>query len=160
MDNNQNNINNVFGQSPVQKSPVNYNIIEIIAAACAGVGLLMVILGTIFTCTCSAKKTFSVDSDGEHGLSAVFIVTIFGILFAIAAIVLAIVAIKQKEAAVKAGKLSQVSFVVGCFAVLVGILPLFTICGYNCSLNNAAESSNEVDADDYDYSDLNDLFGY
>ena len=147
MDNNQ---NNVFGQSPVQKAPANFNIIELIAAACAGVGLLMVILGTIFTCTCSAKKTFDSSSDGQHGLSAVFIVTIFGVMFALAAVVLAVIAIKQKDAAVKAGKLSQVSFVVGCFATMVGLLPLFTICGYNCSLNNASEKMSDMDEDDYD----------
>lgn len=150
MDNNQ---NNVFGQSPVQKAPANFNIIELIAAACAGVGLLMVILGTIFTCTCSAKKAFESGSDG-HGLSAVFIVTIFGVIFALAAIVLAVIAIKQKDAAVKAGKLSQISFVVGCFATLVGLLPLFTICGYNCSLNNAAEDTADKDVDDYDWDDI------
>ena len=150
MDNNQ---NNVFGQSPVQKAPANINIIEIIAAACAGVGLLMVILGTIFTCTCSAKKVFD-GSSGEHGLSAVFIVTIFGIIFAIAAVVLAILAIKQKDAAVKAGKLSQISFVVGCFATLIGIMPLFTICGYNCSLNNAAEKMSNTSSSDYDWDDI------
>ncbi len=63
MDNNQ---NNVFGQSPVQKAPANFNIIELIAIACAGVGLLMVVLGTIFTCTCSAKKAFEGTSAGEH----------------------------------------------------------------------------------------------
>ena len=148
MDNNQ---NNVFGQSPVQKAPANFNIIELIATACAGVGLLMVILGTIFTCTCSAKKTFDLKSSGEHGLSAVFIVTIFGVIFALAAIVLAVIAIKQKDVPVKAGKLSQISFVVGCFATLVGLLPLFTICGYNCSLNNAAENAQEKDDDDYDF---------
>lgn len=151
MDNNQ---NNVFGQSPVQKAPANFNIIELIAAACAGVGLLMVILGTIFTCTCSAKKTFSINGDGEHGLSAVFIVTIFGVIFALAAIILAVIAIKQKDAPVKAGKLSQISFVVGCFATLVGLLPLFTICGYNCSLNNAAEDTANKDFDDYDFDDI------
>ena len=88
MDNNQ---NNVFGQSPVQKAPANFNIIELIAIACAGVGLLMVVLGTIFTCTCSAKKAFEGTSAGEHGLSAVFIVTIFGVIFALAAIVLAVI---------------------------------------------------------------------
>lgn len=155
MDNNQ---NNVFGQSPVQKAPANFNIIELIATACAGVGLLMVILGTIFTCTCSAKKTFETSSDG-HGLSAVFIVTIFGVIFALASVVLAVIAIKQKDAAVKAGKLSQISFVVGCFATLVGLLPLFTICGYNCSLNNAAEKTADKDYDyDYDDFDWDDFF--
>ena len=147
MDNNQ---NNVFGQSPVQKAPANFHIIELIAIACAGVGLLMVVLGTIFTCTCSAKKAFEGTSAGEHGLSAVFIVTIFGVIFALAAIVLAVIAIKQNGCK----KLSQISFVVGCFATLTGLLPLFTICGYNCSLNNAAEKTSEKDADDYDWDDM------
>ncbi len=146
------------GQQP--KSSFNImrlNILESLALLFAGIGIIMVILGTILTCSCSAKKTFSAGSDG-YGLSAVFIVTIFGVMFAVAAIILAILAIKQK----KGGKFAQVSFVAGVAATVFGLLPLFTICGYNCSLNSKQKALSNMSEEDLyngimDDMDLGDL---
>lgn len=150
MDNNQ---NNVFGGQPQYKAPSRINVLELIAGISACISLIMVILGTVFTCTCSAKRTFEASSDG-YSMSPVFIVTIFGVIFAIAAIILAIMAIKNKNANVKAGKISQISFVIGCFSVLIGLIPMITICGYNCSLQNKQEELQNKDYDDFDYDDF------
>ncbi len=138
--------------NPVPKQPSNFNMMELIALICSGVGLLMAVLGTLFYCSCSASATFEAGSDGYTN-SAVMIVAILGVLVAIVGVVFAIVALKQKDSAVKAGKLAYVAVAVGIFAVLYGIIPTITICGYNCSLNNAVEDMENIDMDDIDYSD-------
>lgn len=129
--------NNTYTQAP--KQPSNLNILELIAVICSGVGTLLSILGTILTCSCSANKTFDVTrvamSSSKYVMSAVFILTIFGVIIAIAGVVLAIITLKQK----KASKLSYIAIAVGIFGVLYGLIPTFTICGYNCSLDNAYE---------------------
>ena len=50
-------------------------------------------------------------------------------------------ALKDKNATVKAGKLSYLAIAIGGFAVVYALLPVFTICGYNCSLENAQEKA-------------------
>lgn len=154
MDNNQNfgqqPMNaNPFGQQPAPKKAPNAKLFELISIICSGVGFLMVFFGTIFTCTCSAKRPFEVKTAGEFGLSPIFILTIFGIVIAVAGIVLAIMAMKSKDTEAKAGKLSMASAIIGVAAAVFGILPLVTICGYNCSLNGQAEDSSEKSASDY-----------
>lgn len=165
MDNNQNfgqqsqqPVNNAFGQQPVnngfpQQQPMNnmyqqfaqqapkqpkVNVMELIALICAGVGFIMVVFGTIFTCNCSASKW---GETAKFSLSPIFILTIFGVVAAVAGIVLAIVALKQKDAQVKADKLAKLAIILGAAGAIFGLLPLFTICGYNCALNNT-----EIDA--------------
>ena len=146
MDNNFNQqpqVQPVYQQAP--KQPAKFNMLELVALICSAVGAVMAILGTIFTCTCSASKTFDLEreSDSKYVMSAVFIVTIIGVVIAIAGVVLAIVALKQSNAAAKAGKLSYIAAAVGLFAILYGLIPTITICGYNCSLDSAAESMQE-----------------
>ena len=46
-------------------------------------------------------------------------------------------ALKDDSAAIKAGKMSYVAIAVGIFGVMYGILPVLTICGYNCSLDSS-----------------------
>lgn len=128
-------MNNMYQQQFGQKPP-KFNTLEAISIICSAVGFLMVFFGTIFTCTCSAEKVYE---DGEYGLSLIFILTILGIIVAAAGIVLAIMALKQQNAAVKAGKLAKISAVLGVAAVVFGALPLITMCGYNCSLNSQQE---------------------
>lgn len=124
---------NPFGmQQPPQ--PPKFNVLELVSIICAGVGFLMVFLGTIFTCTCSAAKWGDTD---KFGLSPIFILTIFGIMASAAGIVIAIMALKKTDAPVKADKIAKIAIVIGAAAVVFGILPLVTICGYNCSLNGA-----------------------
>lgn len=133
--------NNMFQQQFQQpKQPSNMNMNELISIILSGVGFLMVFLGTIFTCSCSATKFVE---EGEFGLSAIFILTIFGIIACAAGVVLAIMALKQKDAAVKADKLAKIAAVVGVAGVVFGLLPLITMCGYNCSLNSEMESAVE-----------------
>ena len=139
----------------VQKQPANFNTMELVALICSGVGLLMAVIGTLCYCSCSAKATFASDSDGYTN-SAVMIVAILGVLVAAVGVVFAILALKKTDAPIKAGKLSYVAAAVGVFAILYGIIPTITICGYNCSLNNAVEDMDEESAT-MDYSDY---FGY
>ena len=128
---------------PVPKKPSNINTTELLALILSSVGAFMAILGSIMTCSCSASKTMTItnimknSSDGKiHSASAVLWVAIIGALIAAAGVVLAIMALKKKDAAVKAGKLSYIAMAVGAFGVVYGILPVLTICGYNCSLNS------------------------
>lgn len=143
MDNNFNqNQQDPFGNNYAQgpKSPANFNLFELLSICLSGVGMLMVFLGSIFTCTCSAKKTFEGYS-ASFTMSPVFVVSIFGILFAAAGVVLAILAIKDTKSAKKAGMIAKIAFVLGVFAIVYGIIPIVTICGYNCSLNSQIKSA-------------------
>lgn len=132
--NQQDPFGNNYAQAP--KSPASFNLFELISIILSGVGMLMVFIGSIFTCTCSAKKTFSSVYNTAFTMSPVFVVSIFGILFAAAGVVLAILAIKDTKSAKKAGIIAKISFVLGAFAIIYGIIPIVTICGYNCSLNS------------------------
>ena len=145
MDNNQNNVYNQqpYGGQPQQqtpfgyaqqqpKAPAKFNLYELLALCFAGVALVMVVLGTIFTCTCSAK---TIVEEYKAGLSGVVTVSIIGVVFAVAAVVMAILAYKLKSN-VPAGKMAAVSFIVGAVAAVFGLMPVITICGYNCSINN------------------------
>lgn len=126
--------NNMFaGQYGVNqpKQPSKFNVIELLSIILAGVGFLMVFLGTILTCTCSASKF---EEDFKFGTSPVCIITIIGILLGAAAVVLAIMALKKADAEIKADKLAKIAIVLGGATVVFGILPLLTICGYNCAL--------------------------
>ena len=123
-------------QQQAPKKPSNINVMELVAIICSGVGLLMSVLGTALYCSCSASATFEAGS-GEYTNSAVMIVAIFGVLIAIGGVVCAVLTIKKDGD--KAGKMAYIAAAVGVFAVLYGLIPTLTICGYNCSLNSAKE---------------------
>lgn len=147
-----------MGQAAPQapRQPLSFNLFELIGIISAGVGMLMVFLGTIFTCSCSAKK--SMENFGiKYSTSAMFILTLFGILIAAAGVVLAILALKDQKSPNKAGKIAKVAVALGVFAMIYGILPTVTICGYNCSLNNAVEDAVK-DSYGSTYNDLSDFF--
>lgn len=129
--------NNMYQQQFMQQPPKQptFNLFELISIICSGVGFLMVFFGTIFSCTCSTSENYLKNSDG-FGVHPIFVLTLVGIVVAIAGIVLAIMALKQVNVAIKAGKISKVSIVLGIAAVVFGLLPLITMCGYTCSLNN------------------------
>ena len=122
----------MYQQAP--KKPMNMK--ELLAFICSVAGAFFAILGATLTCSCSASKTAKAD---EYTLSAVFIVAIFAAMAAAAGVVLAIMALKEKDAAVKAGKLSYIAIAVGVFGVLYALIPTITICGYNCSLQSNYE---------------------
>ena len=147
----------VYQQAP--KKPSNINIKELLALICSGVGTLLAVLGSIFTCSCSASKTYDADnmvnnvlgslnsllggsSSGtliDHSTSAVMIMALIGAVIAAVGVVFGILAIKDKNATVKAGKMSYIAIAVGVFGFMYGVLPVLTICGYNCSLDSSAE---------------------
>ncbi len=147
-----------MGQAAPQapRQPLSFNLLELIGIILAGVGMLMVFLGTIFTCSCSAKKSME-NFDIKYSTSAIFILTLFGILIAAAGVVLAILALKDQKSPNKAGKIAKVAVALGVFAMIYGILPTVTICGYNCSLNNAAEDAIN-DSYGSPYNDIYDFF--
>ena len=135
----------MYQQAPMQpqyqaapKKPMNLNMMELIALICAGVSALLAVLGTTLTCACSASKSIGKGSS-EYTLSPVFILSIFAIIIAAGGIVCAIIAMKQKDAKVKAGKMASVAIAVSVFAFIFAFVPMTTICGYNCSLNNAKD---------------------
>ena len=73
--------------------------------------------------------------------------------------IFAILALKKTDAPVKAGKLSYVAAAVGIFAILYGIIPTITICGYNCSLQSAQEDY-QAEKATQSYDNYGDLFGF
>lgn len=128
----------MYQQPP--KKPLQINWFEVSGLICSILGLIMSVLGSSLTCACSASKTFDPErvikvADNTFVTSPVLVVSIIGAVFAIAGIVLAIVALK-KQSAVKAGKIAYIAIVVGAVAFMYGVLPVMTICGYNCSLNS------------------------
>ena len=109
----------VYGQAPVYqaqqapKKPSNINGLELLALILGSVGALFAILGTTFMCACSADafnlKGTNASSWGvkyvtglkvEFSTHPTLIIAILGGLMAIAAVVLAIIALKQKNAKV------------------------------------------------------------
>lgn len=144
-------MDNNFNQ---QQKPSGINTMELLALICSAVGTVMAIVGSALTCSCSASKTWDAksfmssalssltgSSSGMHKMSAVCILAIVGAIIAAAGVVLAIVALKQKNTTVKAGKLAYVAVAVGVFGFMYGLLPVLTICGYNCSLNSSYEDA-------------------
>lgn len=139
----------VYPQAP--KKPSNTNSKELIALICSAAGAFLAVLGSILTCSCSASKTWDSDaalssalsifSGNMHSTSAVMIVALLGAVVAAVGAVFGILAVKDKNATVKAGKMAYIAIAVGIFGVLYGVLPVLTICGYNCSLNSSMEDA-------------------
>lgn len=135
---------NPFGQQFAPKKPVNLSL-GLISLICGAVSLFMAVLGSIFACTCSASKSYDAVKMAERMLkgknvystSAVIVVCIIAALIAIAAVVLAIKALKQDAT----DKMAKVALALGAFSVLYAVLPMLTVCGYNCSLSNKYEDA-------------------
>lgn len=149
-------------QQQAPKKPSNTNTKELLALILSSAGAFLAVLGSIFTCSCSASNAYDAESlmstamgsigtilGGSaasvsmdiHSTSAVMIVALIGAIMAAVGVVFAILAIKDKNATVKAGKMSYIAVAVGVFGVMYGILPILTICGYNCSLNSNMSDS-------------------
>lgn len=124
-------------QNQTPKKPAG-DIFPLISIILSGVGMLLVLIGTILTCTCSKAGS----------TSPVFILTIFGIITAIVGVVMAILSVKDFKQVAKASKIAMVGFVLGVFAIIYGILPTVTICGYNCHIKNQAEDALKDTLDD------------
>lgn len=129
-----------FGNQPAPKKPMNVSL-GLIALICSAASLVMAVIGSIFACTCSASKSYDavkmaermLKSNNIYSTSAVIIVNIIAALIAVAAVVLAIVALKKDSS----DKMAKVAAALGAFALLYAVLPMLTVCGYNCSLSNA-----------------------
>lgn len=129
-----------FGNQPAPKKPMNVSL-GLIAMICSAASLVMAVIGSIFACTCSASKSYDavkmaermLKSNNIYSTSAVIIVNIIAALIAVAAVVLAIVALKKDSS----DKMAKVAAALGAFALLYSVLPMLTVCGYNCSLSNA-----------------------
>lgn len=131
-----------FGNQFAPKAPKNVSL-GLIALICGAVSLFMAIIGSIFACTCSASKSYDavemakrmIKGDNMFSTSAVIVVNIIAALVAVAAVVLAIMAIKKDSA----DKMAKIAVALGAFSFLYAVLPMLTICGYNCSMSNAAK---------------------
>ena len=117
-------MDNNFNQ---QQKPSGINTMELLALICSAVGTVMAIVGSALTCSCSASKTWDAkevmssafgsltgSGSGMHKMSVVCILAIVGAIIAAA---------------------------VGVFGFMYGLLPVLTICGYNCSLNSSYEDA-------------------
>jgi hypothetical protein len=153
MDNNQNNVfntqpansqNNVFNAQPANnqqqgqpqqggypymgqpapKKPISeyFGLISLVSGSFA---LLLAILGSALTCGLSGKY-----NSHYYATSGVISICIVAVLIAIAAIVFAVMALKKNPK----DKMSAIAFVVAIFAFCYAIMPMLTVCGYNCTL--------------------------
>lgn len=161
-------------QQAAPKKPSNINVLALVALICAGVGALFAFLGTTLMCACSAGAVkikgetvenwsgdiFLKDMQIKFSTHPILVLAIIGGLAAIAAVVLAIIALKKKDDKVKGEKMAWVAIVVGLFATMYAFLPTFTICGYNCALDGAVKEDAEAIFDgDIDIKDaVEDLF--
>ena len=156
----------VYGQAPspvyqpqqAPKKPSNLNVLALVALICAGVGALFAFLGTTLMCACSAGAVnikgetvenwngdiFLKDMQIKFSTHPILVLAIIGGVAAIAAVVLAIIALKKKDDKVKGEKMAWVAIVVGLFATMYAFLPTFTICGYNCALDGAVKEDAEA----------------
>ncbi len=129
------------------------SILGILALVSAAVSLILAILGTTLTCACSARKTWKKFSlRFEHKMSLTWIISLFAIICAVAAVVLGIMALSQD----RKNMMAMISLAVGVFSALYAFIPMVTICSYNCALDSQYEKALGVDLDDY--GDLDDLF--
>ena len=132
----------MYQQQMYQAAPKKpMNVMELVALICAGVSVVLAILGSTLTCACSASSTFDKDETMavlRYKLSPVFILSIFAILVAIGGVICGILAIKGAKE--KASKLAIVAIAVSVFAFLYAFIPMVTVCGYNCSLNGEYEN--------------------
>lgn len=156
-------MDNNFNQQPVAQAAAKKSSTALIALICSAVGMVTAVIGSILTCSCSASKSFDVDKMFESSMGAlgsllgggsdvaldtyatslVWIVAVLGAIISIVGVVFGIMALK-KDGASK--KMALIAIAVGAFGAFYGILPVLTICGYNCSLNGemADVASNEL----------------
>ncbi|MBQ3544976.1 MAG: hypothetical protein IJA34_08335 [Lachnospiraceae bacterium] len=123
MDNNQFN--------PVKKS--TKDIFKWIGLGCSSLGCLLTVIFSIVTCSRGNAKLTDAFSDDKLKMSLTIIGVIFGLLIAIAGLVFSILSIEKGE---KINKIVMISVIVAVVAIVWGIIPNATICGYNCMINN------------------------
>lgn len=109
-------------------------LFEIIGISCAGVGFLLTFIFTFISCSSSAKK---VATKGDYDGSLLFIVVVVGAILAIGGGVLAFL---SKEQGAKFGIMALITFGLVAVTMLFAVLPHATICAYNCSMKDKAES--------------------
>lgn len=154
MDNNMNNnINNNgmymndnmqnMGYSKPKKPLDVWGLVAIITGS---ISFIFAILGTTLTCACSASKTYSKKNFTltdkyviDHQMSAVFILSIFAIIFAITSVVFAVIAIKKNRKSI----MGITAAIIGLVSFIYAFIPMLTICSYNCSVESAIEKENE-----------------
>lgn len=116
-------------------------LLSFIGLGCSCFGFLLTMIFSIVTCSRGdevVKKSFiktiwSGDyKDAKFKMSLFIIGVIFGLLFAIAGIVLSILSMEKHS---RMGAVVLVSLIVGGFAVVYGVMSNATICGYNCVIN-------------------------
>lgn len=133
MDNNQFN--------PVKKS--TKELFKWIGLGCSGFGCLLTVIFSIFTCSSGGDKFTDAMKDAFTGddfkikMSLAIIGVVFGLLIAIAGLVLSILSIEKGE---KINKIVMISVIVAVVAIMWAIIPNATICGYNCMINNKINS--------------------
>lgn len=118
-----------------QNASKKLSVLSLIGIICAGVSLIFAILGTTFTCACSASKTVNTAAmiGEKYKMSAMLVFSILAVIIAIAGIVLAIIALAKN----RADKVAVLALIVAGVAFIYALLPMLTICSYNCSLNNS-----------------------
>lgn len=106
------------------------DVFGLVGMICSAVSLLMAVLGTTFTCACSASR---IVKKGDLAMHPVFILSIFAVIIAVVGIVFGVIAVLKN----RKSKFGMLAVVIGAVAFIYGLLPMMTICSYNCSLESA-----------------------
>lgn len=96
-------------------------------------GCFLTVLFSIITCS-RGGKIFR--KEGELKLSLFIIGVVIGAVLAIAGLVFSILSLERGTRLADMSKITMVSMIVACVAIVWAIIPNATICGYNCVLND------------------------
>lgn len=108
-----------------------------IGLGCSSLGCLLTVIFSIVTCSRGNAKLTDAMQDDKLKMSLAIIGVIFGLLIAIAGLVISILSI---EKGTKINKIVIISVIVAVVAIIWAIIPNATICGYNCMINNKINS--------------------
>ena len=112
----------------------NKNILDYVGLGCSSLGLLMVFIFNIITCS---RGDEVLKDDFKFGMSLWIIAVIFGAIIAVAGGVLSFLAAGSVRNLSMIGK---ISIIVAAVALFLAIVPNVTICSYNCRLQSELNS--------------------
>ena len=114
----------------------NKKLFSLIGLICSGVGCFLTVLFSIITCSRGYKAMKISFSGIDFKMSNWVIGVVIAVIIAIVGVVFSIL---SWDRSMPMEKMTKIAVIVGCVAIVYGIVTNATICSYNCSLNSAVE---------------------
>lgn len=130
----------MFYQTNAKSAPAN--ILSILAISLSAAGLLFAVVGTFWSCSASAENSIS---DQKFQGSLIFFIAFFGLMLAIAGVVLVVIPLIQKK---QLDMMQKISIAVATVAIVMALLPNITICAYNSALNHVDDNKAQKKANE------------